>query len=158
MDNEALAEKFQPKPETGHAVLDFARGHYLPDRMRELLIDRGEAFQRQEPGVPEAWQDLPGTPKACFQNATLAALSHPDQLVYVEGYAVSATLPIPLPHAWLVDGEGNVIDPTWPDGSEYFGIRFSSDELSEVMLVTRQYGILDTLWYNEAARELLGLE
>lgn len=60
--------------------------------------------------------------KACFQNARNVAFS--SDFRYFEGMACHI---IPVEHAWLVDADGVVIDPTWAllEGNkqaDYFGI------------------------------------
>jgi len=65
-----------------------------------------------------------GQPKHCFYNAyRLAAASrYQSRYTYVEGYAARL---IPVHHAWVIDRDGNVIDPTWNgQGTAYFGIPF----------------------------------
>lgn len=75
-----------------------------------------------------------GIPRRCFGNAQ-DILFHEDGigdgLVYVEGYACSGSLGFAFPtlHAWLVDPQGRVVDPTWedPETSTYFGVPFDPD-------------------------------
>jgi hypothetical protein len=58
----------------------------------------------------------------CYQNAYHLVIDHPD-LTYVEGYADS------MKHAWCVDAQGNVIDPTWTrlkHAKTYYGIAFNT--------------------------------
>ena len=61
-------------------------------------------------------------PKRCFDNAFRIALKNAS-LKYCEGFACSI---IPVEHAWLVDQDGSVIDPTWwrlqPRPQHYFGV------------------------------------
>jgi hypothetical protein len=75
-----------------------------------------------------------GVPRGCFANSQKILFSRDgkrDGLVYVEGYACSGSLGFPFPteHAWLVDPEGRVIDPTWedPETSTYFGVPFNPE-------------------------------
>lgn len=58
----------------------------------------------------------------CYQNAY--RLMDNRSMTYCEGYAAIKGLGIPIAHAWVVDSDGFVIDPTWKDGTEYFGVRF----------------------------------
>jgi len=77
-----------------------------------------------------------GISRRCFGNAQ-DILFHEggiaDGLVYVEGYACSGSLTFPFPthHAWLVDPQGRVLDPTWedPETSTYFGVPFNPEYL-----------------------------
>lgn len=66
-----------------------------------------------------------GPKRNCFGNAMHAAIANPD-LIYCEGYANAV---IPTMHAWCVDGEGTVWDPTWDEeqGRDYYGIPFNID-------------------------------
>jgi hypothetical protein len=75
-----------------------------------------------------------GKPKSCFLNATAIVLVR-DDVAYVEGYALDPNIPIPLQHAWLVDSNGRVIDPTWADnkGHVYYGIAFKRDFLADAL-------------------------
>ena len=86
-----------------------------------------------------------GRVKECFRNAFRLAESRPD-LTYVEGWA---TYHIPVHHAWTVDAEGVVVDPTWrpgPDGGvwamrDYFGVPMPLDYVRRVQLETRVHGV-----------------
>ena len=76
-------------------------------------------------------------PKACFANAQADVISprnhRQKQFCYVEGYACDLELPIPLHHAWLVNSEGEVFDPTWSDAEQcvYFGMKFKTSYVQE---------------------------
>jgi hypothetical protein len=69
----------------------------------------------------------------CYENAFRLA-SRTKAFHYVEGIALGI---MPLHHAWCVDQDGNVIDPTWairdqgdkPYGQAYFGVELSLDEV-----------------------------
>ncbi|MCP4418551.1 MAG: hypothetical protein GY805_18180 [Chloroflexi bacterium] len=55
-------------------------------------------------------------PNQCYDNA-FAALPHaPETAEYVEGFLVSSE-GVPVEHAWLMIGDGTVIDPPLPDKS-----------------------------------------
>lgn len=99
----------------------------------------------------------PMTPKHCFDNA-LRLSRRRRGFRYVEGYALGV---IPVHHAWCVDPEGYVIDPTWasitPDmvdgndiGTSYFGVVFDPDEVPELKRPRRSmsvlYGTEITFW------------
>lgn len=91
-----------------------------------------------------------GTLKECYSNAGQLAIDN-DGLTYVEGIATTAI--IPLSHAWCVDPEGRVIDPTWFDHEEtdYFGVEFATRYLIEETLRTETWGVL---WENECRPNL----
>ncbi|QBQ74829.1 hypothetical protein [Caudovirales GX15bay] len=69
-------------------------------------------------------------PRDCFLNATVLAHMHP-ALRYVEGFAMHPATPFPIHHAWVVDGEDRVIDPTWeqPEDCLYRGVVFSLEHI-----------------------------
>lgn len=74
------------------------------------------------PGRMAPWREQL---KACFATAARLADAHPGELYYVEGYADPGIngLAFPLEHAWCVDGQGRVVDPTWaPVGVAYLGV------------------------------------
>ena len=81
----------------------------------------------------------------CYMNAGRAAWDNPD-LRYVEGYAVPGTVAFPMMHAWLIDLDGRVIDPTWANGAAYFGVVIPSDAYSECLMRLGYWGVLDNLW------------
>lgn len=84
-----------------------------------------------------------GPAKLCFMNAFLLANDNPDAYTYVEGFAVPKGIGLPLEHAWCVDKDGNVIDNTWGDATEYFGVPFKIDAIRRVLLDKGTYGIID---------------
>lgn len=84
-------------------------------------------------------------PKQCFANAmrlTLGGLHgypHTDDLTYCEGYVLTA---MPIHHAWCLDREGLVVDPTLRgvnDRTAYFGVAFNGDYVFD--------RVVDTGWY-----------
>ena len=80
---------------------------------------------------PVAADQSPGekvvsVPKKCFDNAYRLARTSKN-LRYCEGYALGV---IPLKHAWVVNEQNEVIDPTWHMlrsglGTAYYGRRHS---------------------------------
>lgn len=76
--------------------------------------------------------------KECFANAYRRMMHK--QLHYCEGFAMGV---IPVMHAWLVDMQGNVIDTTWDDGKEYFGVEFPTEFVIRTVLARGSYGVID---------------
>lgn len=105
--------------------------------MYAALLEKGRFFQAQT--LPAQYKV--GTPQNCFQDAWKLAMVHHD-LTYCEGEAMNI---IPVHHAWCVDKEGRVIDPTWSsigDTGEhaYFGVKIPNDELSKRIMQKKTYG------------------
>jgi hypothetical protein len=65
-------------------------------------------------------------------------------LIYVEGFA---TCVIPVLHAWVVDQDGVIYDPTWKvgkhKGHDYYGVPFSLMQCFKIMSKSKHYGLLD---------------
>ena len=89
--------------------------------MEDFVLQEGHEFDEFSIYHPtedggEEWQFDPGMPKSCFDNAYRVATSADAEdmglkLRYVEGYAVSAFLPVM--HAWVIDEYDRIIDVTW---------------------------------------------
>jgi hypothetical protein len=129
-----MPEQVQPDPE----MLEELRG--FVSRMAEFenvfgacgAISRyGQAFSPRT--SPTRWLRLGGA-RDCFNNATRYAAVR-DDVVYAEGYALEPDLPIPVHHAWLIDVDGQVIDPTWKETADhvYFGIPFKQQFLRDLL-------------------------
>lgn len=81
-----------------------------------------------------------GTIKECYSNAlTLIIEQANPKLAYCEGVAAGI---IPVQHAWCVDEDGRVLDPTWDQcdghpglGNTYFGVRIATDYVADLLLM-----------------------
>ena len=72
---------------------------------------------------------------------------------YVEGWAANF-MGIPVHHAWVVDREGNMIDPTWAKvGLAYYGVPFSNDFVFDSIAKGMTYGVLDKVDYSKPLPE-----
>jgi hypothetical protein len=88
---------------------------------------------------------LYGRTGECFKNAFELVLRYPS-LTYCEGYAASF---FHLHHAWCVTSHGEVVDPTWRDGStDYFGIPFHFDYVHHVVCEKKSFGLLGNFEMN----------
>ena len=96
--------------------------------------------------VPEKLQPdyvEPGEKKQCFKNSTRLVSAKRERYVYCEGVAINAEfLGLPIEHGWVYDLQTNqIIDLTWDDGVEYYGIPFKYDfYLSEHILKEEFFG------------------
>jgi len=70
--------------------------------------------------------------------------SKPNIYMYVEGYAVNRWIAThTVAHAWCIGSDNFVVDPTWDEGAEYFGVPFRHDYLRRVLKARRDYGLID---------------
>lgn len=86
-------------------------------------------------------------PGMCFKNAAEMAIDS-SEFIYCEGYGLSI---IPVLHAWCLDEDGRVIDPTWASfpfekGREYFGIAIKTKYVIAHLLETERWGSLIDAW------------
>lgn len=85
-----------------------------------------------------------GEQRQCFMNAGQLAIDD-SSLTYVEGMACTDTLGFAVHHAWLVDRQGRVVEPTWPNGHSYCGLPIKQDVLARVVLQTQVWGLFGSL-------------
>lgn len=86
-----------------------------------------------------------GEKKQCFTNSAFAFMRGGGELVYCEGIAAGKELAFPVHHAWLIDEDGDIFDPTWeygPGEALYFGIPFDEAYVFETMRREGYYGML----------------
>jgi len=74
-----------------------------------FLIAHGQVFAPS----PRPEDTPQGTMRDCFANAFRLATDEPAHVTYYEGVGKVTDWPLVLPHAWCVDQQGRVIDPTW---------------------------------------------
>jgi hypothetical protein len=81
--------------------------------------------------------------RQCFRN-TFHLVHWSEDLVYVEGYAVSED-GFPTMHAWAATRDGVVVDTTWkhPERASYYGIPFPS--FLEVCKLAARHGVFGIL-------------
>lgn len=89
--------------------------------------------------------------KGCYYNAQMLALDN-KELKYYEGWAVSEAIGFPLDHGFNV-AEGRVVDISWPDGVEYFGILIPPDFIREEMLRTEIAGTILFRWWERVTED-----
>lgn len=108
-----------------------------------LVLKYGQAFSGLAGPLPEGMQR--GPMGRCFDNCAIRSLR--SGLTYCEGFAVPADVPImPIYHAWLVDQDGTIYDPTWMGGIDYYGIKFDTAFVTAFMLETEYCGLLGNRW------------
>ena len=82
-----------------------------------------------------------GAPQQCYANAGRLAIESLE-LAYCEGYALKPGL-FPVHHAWCVNVDGQVVDPTWEfdPNTEYLGVALREDFLREMVMGNEVWGI-----------------
>ena len=118
---------------------------YYKNNQLLVLKDGLPFLKRLEPSP------VKGKPKLCYKNCFQALWNYPE-LNYCEGFATSNEVPLAVSHAWLVNDDSEVVDPTWDEkytGCTYFGVVFNKKFLREIALKTKHYGILDNDYLNE---------
>jgi hypothetical protein len=87
--------------------------------MEEFLVRLGIECRAQ--ALPDTYHRL--TPHACFANAAYL-VGRRRALRYCEGFVLHSGLPIPIHHAWAIDAQNRVVDPTLRDPASYEFIGF----------------------------------
>ena len=107
----------------------------------DFILKHGRAFE---------WRAVPhgvrmGVPRQCFRNAVRLALRKPRFYTYVEGYAINSWVAdYPVAHAWCVDPEHFVVDTTWDEGADYFGVPFRAEYVRRMAGTRRRdYPLID---------------
>ena len=136
---EKYRAKGPPKPvtEEGKKLLnDYLKMVASMSAKEKLLQENGQHFEHSGKEVPQ------GAAKLCFMNAFHLSQEDPNYR-YAEGLAVPHSIGLPLEHAWVVDKDNKVLDPTWKDGAAaYYGVKFKPDYVSKVAARSGVYGIL----------------
>lgn len=106
------------------------------ERLSELLVKKGVFWGGSQlaPAVRR------GPPRVCFQTAAQLAMASAD-LVYVEGYGCTDSIPLPIHHAWLLQQDGRIQDPTWERGTSYAGIPVSLGVVERSAAETGYWGL-----------------
>jgi len=105
----------------------------------EFILDNGKEYN-----FTTDVEYIFSKPKECFMNAYNFINSNSDfDLIYVEGYAISDKVNLPLYHAWAVDESGIVYDPTWRNGKEYYGVEFPMSYVSAILCEVGRIGVID---------------
>lgn len=81
---------------------------------------------------------------ACFRNAYGVAMD--SDWYYCEGFASTAKISLAIHHAWLINGEGEIYDPTWGHRDiefSYIGIPIENELLMDFALRFEHFGIFD---------------
>ena len=107
--------------------------------IQEFVLKHGKHYPARKTveNVPSS------TPKECFKNALELAWSS-IEYTYCEGFI--SVHGVPIQHAWCVNKNGLVVDPTiqTPKSDyEYFGVCFNTEFVTKSVLKRKRYGIID---------------
>ena len=123
------------------AVKDDAADSEFPYASQaDFILKHGRAFE---------WRVVPpgvrmGTARQCFHNSVRLALGKRRFYTYVEGYAINTWVARhPVAHAWCVDPEDFVVDTTWDEGMDYFGVPFRMEYVRRIADARKDYGLID---------------
>lgn len=98
---------------------------YIGTSREGFVLEQGRSFTPQ-PYRPEDW-GFKGVPKRCFANSYALVRQHPDKLRYAEGYCLLEKFPHQILHAWAIDSQDRVVDPTLASGvQDYYGVVFDT--------------------------------
>jgi hypothetical protein len=126
------------------------------DSVEGFLLPFGEEFS--DAYLPDHLEVM--EPRMCFMNCfELAGMM--DDLTYCEGFVLLASLPIPIHHAWCVDEEGRVVEPTITEALEeltFFGVRLPFGAVNEVVEDTETYSVLFKRFGHEVVERICGKE
>lgn len=113
--------------------------------LADFLLQHGAAYEARP--LPNGFRRMPL--RQCFSNAYHLAARRRD-LSYVEGFAVNAT--IPVLHAWCIESDGGVVDPTWRitryRAAAYFGVVLPLSLVDQAIRLSGHFGVLDD-WHND---------
>ena len=111
-------------------------GSWLYRGIEDFVLQHGRLF------VPGPWPKgvRQMAAQQCFDNAFRVARRR--GLIYVEGFGIGA-FGFPFPHGWCVTDDGIVLDPTWDDGREYFGVPFDMNFVIRTRRTIKTHSMLD---------------
>lgn len=109
---------------------------------------------------PHTYDGERGEQHGCFMNA-LHAVAWDHDLRYCEGKIYIHG--VGLDHAWCIDENDVVVDPTVTDTGQvngYYGVEFITEYVRRAVLINKVYGVLDFFYARKTAPKLyeLGLE
>ncbi|HEU0180346.1 MAG TPA: hypothetical protein VFV58_39420 [Blastocatellia bacterium] len=115
--------------------------------IEDLVLRHGQEFSWRQ-------NKHPLEPQQCFTRAYRLATRYPHKWVYVEGYAVSPTIPLAIHHAWVqpASAPGIAVELAWRGANAavpYLGVPIRPEYLRSVYRASgrlRLYNVLDAYW------------
>ena len=138
--SQKVVEELVDNDTTRHLkMMDKMVGSITKHTMEGWVLEHGMSFIVGPDSFPGG-----GKKKECYSNALHLATERPD-LIYCEGYAFGRVFPVM--HAWCCTKKGEVVDPTWDDGKDYFGVPFDRKFVWKTVTDRGYYGVIDD-WQN----------
>ena len=100
-----------------------------------LILEHGRAWYIGE----RTFAGRRATRKQCYMNSYAFADRNP-RMIYVEGWCWKENNY--FEHAWCIDPDGQVIDPTLREANGYYGIPFRWEYVLATAIKTEVYGII----------------
>jgi hypothetical protein len=127
-----------------------------PNVYNDFMLAHGKCYRVG----PHTYDGERGEQHGCFMNALHTVLWN-ESLTYCEGKIFIHG--VGLDHAWCIDADGVVVDPTvTPVGqvSGYYGMPFKTEYVRRAALINKVYGVLDFFFAGKTAPKLyeLGLD
>lgn len=119
------------------AIKNVSEGKYFQGKyfcLEDFVLKNGLQFNKIIAFPPDLKRGRIGS---CHQNAYNIASNNSKEYFYCEGYATTNNF-VCL-HAWVVNKELEVIDPTWKDGINYYGIIFRFPYVADSMTKARKF-------------------
>ena len=120
--------------------MDEDRGELLYHNPEHFVLANGRPFTPQ----PKPKGIRTGSFQQCFDNAY--RLARRRNLIYVEGYAVRMIgdwRSYEVHHAWCSTPDGLVIDNTWNEGLEYFGVPLDLEFVEHIRETSDEFSALE---------------
>ena len=130
-----------------NALAKLYAGHEYGEGYYKWVLENGKLFTEKE-DAKKFRKSFRKRFKGCYYNAQVMAVDN-RELKYYEGWGVTEAVGIPLEHGFNVVGE-KVVDISWADGKEYFGIEVPVDfVMREMVSEETAHPVLFLFWKNQ---------
>ena len=124
-----MGKKKEQKHRARQFVKDMARmmkgQSKIGDAYYKWILEEGKSFKGSE------LHEVRMQKKQCYYNSQALAISG-EGFDYYDGWGITG-LGIPMEHGFNVK-DGGVVDATWNDGEDYFGVKIPSDYIAKFWL------------------------
>ena len=124
----------------------------LGEAYYKWILKNGTLFTERE-DARNYTKNFNRRPNGCYYHAQVMSIDN-RELKYYEGWGITKAVGIPMEHGFNVIN-GKVVDVTWEDGIEYFGLKVSLDFVMKEMLKERTaHPVLFRWWMHKTNRRL----